>query len=122
MCHVPLLPRLHFCTPAVARVAASATFPLTAGVTSVPSPSSQTYSVFALANHIPNGNARGFTLVSVFGNPGRIVIGSFSRLGGVPGAFDVVGRTPAVPTWYTVLTPLLPLPLVTYNVLSKIVR
>ena len=34
--------RIHFCRPAVAKVAASTTFPLTGGDTSIPSPSSHT--------------------------------------------------------------------------------
>src|ERR1700722_10237906 len=100
MCHVPLLPRLHFCTPALAKVAASATFPLTAGVTSVPSPSSQTYSVLAFANQIPNGNATGVTVpfgatppASVVGNRGRIVIGVLASAAVLP-----VGNTPCAPT------------------------
>src|SRR5882724_1786230 len=99
MCQVPLV-RIHFCTPAVAKVAASATLPLTAGVTSVPSPSSQTYKVVAFANQIPNGNATGVglplestPLASVVGNPGSIVIG---RLASVAVSPD--GSTPALPT------------------------
>src|ERR1700687_4112452 len=99
MCQLPPA-KLHFCTPAVAKLAASATFPFTAGVTSVPSPSSQTYSVVALANQIPNGNATGVglplestPLAKVVGNPGRIVIGNFSSV-----AVSPLGSTPAFPT------------------------
>src|SRR5580658_9847719 len=99
MVHAPFT-RLHFCRPAVAWLAASATFPLTAGVTNVPSPSSQTYSVLAFANQIPNGNAAGVTVpfgatpcASVVGNPGRIVIGVLASA-----AVSPLGNTPCVPT------------------------
>src|SRR5476649_1559341 len=99
MCQVPFV-RVHFCTPAVARVAASATLPFTAGLTSVPSPSSQMYSVVSLANQIPNGNATGVAapveetpLARVAGRPGRTVIGTAARAAVVP-----LGRTPAAPT------------------------
>src|SRR5580692_615754 len=99
MCHVPP-DKVHFCTPAVASVAASATLPLTAGVTKVPSPSSQTYSVVAFANQIPNGNATGVglpvvdtPLASTVGNPGSTVMGTVARV-----AVSPLGRTPGLPT------------------------
>src|SRR6266481_6313144 len=99
MCQTPPV-KLHFCTPAVARLAASATFPLTAEVTNVPSPSSQAYNVFASANQIPKGNATGAglpfwstPLASDVGNPGRIVIGAAASCAVVP-----VGSAPALPT------------------------
>src|SRR5579863_8436891 len=114
MVHAPFT-RLHFCRPAVAWLWASATFPLTAGVTNVPAPSSQTYNVLASANQIPNGNAVP-VLAVVLGKPGRIVIGTVASCAAVP-----AGRVPALPTWYTVLIPLPPLPLVMYSVLLKIV-
>src|SRR5262249_48191874 len=97
------------CTPAVARVAASATFvaPLMIWFgTSVPSPSSQTYKVVSSANQRPKGNETGCPnfrsspspLARLVGNPGRIVIFSFLRLGGIPGALEAVGKPPASPT------------------------
>src|SRR5579864_8207394 len=116
LCHV-FPSKCHFCTPAVASVAASATFPFTAG-TIVPSPSSQTYSVVSCANQMPKGYATGTgappstPLASVLGKPGRIVIGTFFNVASLP-----VGSTPALPTWYTVLIPLPPLPFVTYSAL-----
>src|SRR5215469_478711 len=115
----------HFWMPAVAWLAADATFPFTGGLTSVPSPSSHTYRVFASANQMPKGKATGLPvlqssatpLASVVGNPGRTVIGAAARSAWLP-----VGSAPASPTWYTVLIPFPPLPLVTYSVLLKIVR
>src|ERR1700688_1669028 len=89
--HVPFTSR-HFCRPAVACDCASATLPLTAGVTNVPSPSSQTYNVVAFANHIPNGNDV-LVLAVVLGNPGRIVIGTVASCAALP-----VGNTPVLPT------------------------
>src|SRR6516165_6843482 len=71
---------------------------------------------------MPNGN-RGSGAVTLLARPvqrpGRIVMGTFLRL--PPGAFAGVGSVPASPTWYTVLIPLPPLPLVTYRVWLKIV-
>src|SRR5262245_40483779 len=100
---------LHFWTPALAKVAASATLvtPLmTCPEKSVPSPSSQTYKVDASANQIPKGNETGWPIVrscasplaSVVGKPDRILMGTFLRLGGFPGASEGVGKIPAVPT------------------------
>src|ERR1700722_16881654 len=93
--------KIHFLTPAVICASGVATFPFTAGETSVPSPSSQTYSVLALANQIPNGYATGVTApvvgsapaASVTGNPGRIVIGTVARVVTSP-----LGKTPTFPT------------------------
>ena len=87
ICQVPFT-RIHFCTPAVACAYGVATFPFTAGVTSIPSPSSQTYRVFRLANQMPNGYRTGVTApvvgsapaARVLGKPGRIVIGTFARV------------------------------------------
>ena len=56
--------RVHFCRPAVALVAA---------LVLVPSPSSATYNVVALANQRPNGKLAPVFFASVVGNPGRMV-------------------------------------------------
>src|SRR5580700_3791449 len=105
----------HFCKPAVACDCGSATLPFTGGVTNVPSPSSHTYNVFALAKNIPNGKFVP-VLASVFGKPGRIVSGTFANSAAVP-----VGKVPWAPSWNTELIPLPPLPLLTYTVLLKMV-
>ena len=65
--------------------------PVHRGRHEVPSPSSQTYSVFAIANQMPKGNATGVELplwstplASDVGNPGSIVIGTAASSAVVP--------------------------------------
>src|ERR1700733_12015337 len=81
----------HFCTPPLACEYGVATFPFTAGVTSVPSPSSHTYKVLASANHIPKGNVVTSAAVKG-GNPGRAVRDTVASSAAVP-----VGNVPVVP-------------------------
>src|SRR6266700_1641169 len=63
---------------------------------------------------MPNGKVAEAFFAKIVGRPGRIVIG-------VVAALASVGRLLAVPTWYTVLIPLPPLPFATKSVLLKIV-
>src|SRR5579862_2971335 len=97
-----------------------------------PSPSSAMYTVFASANQMPNGYAVVFFLsaeLSVDGKPRRMhmfdgrplvcsSVGSYasgesgSRAPGVGRPTPFGHASPDVSTKYTVLTPLLPLPLV----------
>jgi hypothetical protein len=75
----------------VANDCASATFPFASGGFSTPSPSSQTYNVFASAKNIPNGKFV-FVLASVLGNPGKMLSGTVIKTSAVP-----VGNVPGVP-------------------------